>query len=154
MARDAQTIANSRSASPVKITRAASSSTCRCSRASAPTRARTPEDTNWLRIAGLYEALALVAPLPIVELNHAVAIGMAFGPAVGLELLDELRDEPTLKDYHLLPSTRGDLLARLGRDEEARAEFERAAQLTRNERERVPAQPGLRPLSEIRIRRP
>ncbi|SDI33020.1 RNA polymerase sigma factor, sigma-70 family [Actinokineospora alba] len=99
--------------------------------------ARTPEDTNWLRIAGLYEALALVAPSPIVELNHAVAIGMAFGPAVGLELLDELRDEPTLKDYHLLPSTRGDLLAKLGRTDEARAEFERAAGLTRNERERA-----------------
>lgn len=100
-------------------------------------RARVPEDTDWLRIAGLYEALALVAPSPIIELNHAVAIGLAFGPAVGLELLDELVDEPALKDYHLLPSARGDLLAKLGRDEEARAEFERAAGLTRNERERT-----------------
>ncbi|MBP2338927.1 RNA polymerase sigma factor [Saccharothrix coeruleofusca] len=100
-------------------------------------RARRPEDTDWTRIAGLYEALSLVAPSPIVELNHAVAIGMAFGPAVGLELVDELVDEPALKDYHLLPSVRGDLLAKLGRHEEAKAEFERAASLTRNERERA-----------------
>jgi RNA polymerase sigma factor (sigma-70 family) len=100
-------------------------------------RASVPEDTDWLRIAGLYEALALVAPSPIIELNHAVAIGMAFGPAVGLELLDELVDEPALKDYHLLPGARGDLLAKLGRHQEARTEFERAARLTRNERERT-----------------
>ncbi|QQQ75544.1 RNA polymerase sigma factor [Saccharothrix sp. 6-C] len=99
-------------------------------------RARVPEDTDWTRIAGLYERLSLVAPSPIVELNHAVAIGMAFGPAVGLELVDELVDEPALTGYHLLPSVRGDLLAKLGRHAEAREEFERAAGLTRNERER------------------
>lgn len=99
-------------------------------------RARVPEDTDWTRIAGLYERLSLVAPSPIVELNHAVAIGMAFGPAVGLELVDELVDEPALKGYHLLPSVRGDLLAKLGRHAEAREEFERAAGMTRNERER------------------
>ncbi|GAA1347001.1 RNA polymerase sigma factor [Saccharothrix algeriensis] len=100
-------------------------------------RARTPEDTDWTRIAGYYEALALIAPSPVVALNHAVAIGMAFGPAVGLELADELLDEPALKDYHLLPSVRGDLLAKLGRPAEARAEFERAAAMTRNARERA-----------------
>ncbi|ROP40358.1 RNA polymerase sigma factor [Saccharothrix texasensis] len=99
-------------------------------------RARAPEDTDWTRIAGLYERLSLVAPSPVVELNHAVAIGMAFGPAVGLELVDELVDEPVLTGYHLLPSVRGDLLAKLGRHAEAREEFERAAGLTRNERER------------------
>ena len=99
-------------------------------------RARVPEDTDWTRIAGLYEMLSLVAPSPIVELNHAVAIGMAFGPRVGLELVDELVDEPALKGYHLLPSVRGDLLVKLGRHAEARQEFERAAGLTRNERER------------------
>jgi RNA polymerase sigma factor (sigma-70 family) len=99
-------------------------------------RARVPEDTDWTRIAGLYEALALVTPSPVVALNHAVAIGMAFGPAVGLELVDELLEEPALKDYHLLPSVRGDLLVKLGRPAEARVEFERAAGLTRNERER------------------
>ncbi|QTR01700.1 RNA polymerase sigma factor [Saccharothrix algeriensis] len=100
-------------------------------------RARPPEDTDWTRIAGYYEALALIAPSPVVALNHAVAIGMAFGPAVGLELADELLDEPALKDYHLLPSVRGDLLAKLGRPAEARAEFERAAAMTRNARERA-----------------
>ncbi|WP_309113577.1 RNA polymerase sigma factor [Saccharothrix sp.] len=99
--------------------------------------ARTPEDTDWRRIAGLYEALALVAPSPIVALNHAVAIGFAFGPEVALELVDDLLDEPALKDYHLLPSVRGDLLFKLGRLAEAREEFERAAEMTRNERERT-----------------
>ncbi|NUT94477.1 MAG: RNA polymerase sigma factor [Saccharothrix sp.] len=99
--------------------------------------ARTPEDTDWRRIAGLYEALALVTPSPIVALNHAVAIGFAFGPEVALDLVDELVDEPALKDYHLLPSVRGDLLFKLGRMAEARAEFERAAGMTRNERERT-----------------
>ncbi|MBB5960333.1 RNA polymerase sigma factor (sigma-70 family) [Saccharothrix tamanrassetensis] len=100
-------------------------------------RARTPEETDWTRIVGYYEALSLVAPSPIVDLNHAVATSMAFGPAVALELVDELVDEPALKGYHLLPSVRGDLLARLGRAAEARAEFERAATMTRNERERT-----------------
>ncbi|MEU5696441.1 RNA polymerase sigma factor [Actinosynnema sp. NPDC020468] len=99
-------------------------------------RAVRPEDTDWTRIAGLYEALALVAPSPVVELNHAVAIGMAFGPSVGLELVDEIVAAGALEGYHLLPSVRGDLLAKLGRGEEARAEFELAASLTRNARER------------------
>jgi predicted RNA polymerase sigma factor len=99
-------------------------------------RALTPEATDWQRIAALYDALAELSPSPVVELNRAVALGMAFGPAVGLELVDALGDEPLLKDYHLLPGVRGDLLAKLGRLDEARAEFERAASLTRNERER------------------
>lgn len=99
-------------------------------------RARTAADTNWPRIAALYEALAQLAPSPIVELNRAVALSMAFGPAVGLELVDTLLSEPQLQGYHLLPSVRGDLLAKLGRKREARAEFKRAAELTRNARER------------------
>jgi RNA polymerase sigma-70 factor, ECF subfamily len=99
-------------------------------------RARTPAETDWQRIAALYEALAEILPSPVVELNRAVALGMAFGPAAGLELVDELTSEPSLKTYHLLPSVRGDLLAKLGRFDEARAEFERAASLTRNARER------------------
>ncbi|PSK91774.1 RNA polymerase ECF family sigma subunit [Murinocardiopsis flavida] len=100
-------------------------------------RANTPEDTDWVRIAALYAALVQRVPSPVVELNRAVALGMAFGPLVGLELVDSLTDEPTLKAYHLLPSVRGDLLAKLGRTGEARAEFERAASLTGNERERA-----------------
>jgi len=99
-------------------------------------RARTPEETDWPRIAALYDALAGVTPSPVVELNRAVAISMAFGPAAGLDLVDTLTEEPSLKAYHLLPSVRGELLVRLGRDAEARAEFARAASLTRNERER------------------
>jgi RNA polymerase sigma factor (sigma-70 family) len=99
-------------------------------------RAATAEDTDWSRIAALYDALAQLAPSPIVELNRAVAVGMAFGPAAGLELVDALGAEPTLKTYHLLPGVRGDLLAKLGRHAEARDEFERAASLTRNVRER------------------
>jgi len=99
-------------------------------------RARTPEETDWARIAALYDALARRAPSPVVELNRAVAHAMAYGPAAGLELADALRSEPALKAYHLLPSVRGDLLAKLGRFGEARAEFERAAALTRNARER------------------
>ena len=100
-------------------------------------RARTPEETDWARIAALYDALAQLAPSPIVELNRAVALGMAFGPAAGLEAVDALTSEPSLEAYHLLPSVRGDLLAKLGRFGEARAEFERAAFLTRNARERT-----------------
>lgn len=100
-------------------------------------RARTPEETDWVRIAALYDALAQLAPSPVVELNRAVALAMAYGPAAGLEIVDALTSEPSLKNYHLLPSVRGDLLARLGRFEEARAEFERAAALTRNVRERT-----------------
>ena len=88
-------------------------------------------------MVALYDALAQLVPSPIVELNRAVAVAMAFGPAAGLEIVDELSSEPSLKNYHLLPSVRGDLLARLGRFEEARAEFERAAALTRNARERT-----------------
>jgi RNA polymerase sigma-70 factor, ECF subfamily len=99
-------------------------------------RARTPEETDWTRIAALYDALAQIAPSPVVELNRAVAVSMAFGPAAGLELVDALTSEPSLKAYHLLPTVRGDLLAKLGRHAEARAEFERAASLTRNARER------------------
>jgi len=99
-------------------------------------RAHTPEETDWARIAALYDALAQLAPSPVVELNRAVALAMAFGPAAGLELVDTLISEPSLKSYHLLPSVRGDLLAKLGRFDEARAEFEHAAALTRNTRER------------------
>jgi predicted RNA polymerase sigma factor len=99
-------------------------------------RARTAEETDWERIASLYEALSEVTPSPVVELNRAVAIGMAFGPAAGLDLVDALISEPSLKSYHLLPSVRGDLLAKLGRHDEAHAEFKRAASLTRNTRER------------------
>ena len=99
-------------------------------------RAPTPEDTDWRRIAALYQALASIAPSPVVELNRAVAVGMAHGPQAGLDIVDTLVDEPTLKGYHLLPSVRGDLLTKLGRIDEARAEFERAAALTRNARER------------------
>jgi RNA polymerase sigma factor (sigma-70 family) len=99
-------------------------------------RARAPEETNWERIVALYDALAQLAPSPVVELNRAVAIGMAFGPEAGLELVDDLISEASLKSYYLLPSVRGDLLAKLGRNDEARAEFERSASLTHNARER------------------
>jgi RNA polymerase sigma factor (sigma-70 family) len=99
-------------------------------------RARTAEETDWQRIASLYQALAQVTPSPIVELNRAVALSMAFGPAAGLALVDTLTSEPSLAKYHLLPSVRGDFLRKLGRYEEARVELERAASLTRNARER------------------
>jgi RNA polymerase sigma factor (sigma-70 family) len=99
-------------------------------------RARTAAETDWARIAALYDALAELAPSPVVELNRAVAVGMAFGPEAGLEIVDRLLDEPALRSYHLLPAARADLLARLGRTREARAELERAASLTGNERER------------------
>ncbi|RXZ78538.1 RNA polymerase sigma factor [Paenibacillaceae bacterium] len=98
--------------------------------------APTAEETEWPRIAALYEALFRAAPSPIVELNRAVALSMAFGPAVGLQIIDILNTEPALKEYHLLPSVRGDLLVKLGRCAEAQTEFERAASMTRNERER------------------
>ena len=98
-------------------------------------RARTPEETDWERIVAFYDALVQLAPSPVVELNRAVALAMAYGPAAGLELVDELVSESSLKAYHLLPSVRGDLLVKLGRFEEARTEFERAAALTRNARE-------------------
>jgi len=99
-------------------------------------RARTPAETDWERIVALYDALAQIAPSPVVELNRGVAVAMAFGPAAGLDLVDALTAEPSLRGYHLLPSVRGDLLSKLGRFDEARAEFERAASLTRNTRER------------------
>lgn len=100
-------------------------------------RARTAEETDWTRIAALYDALAQLTPSPIVELNRGVAYTMAFGPGEGLAIVDPLRDEPALKNYPLLPSVRGDFLARLGRFAEARAEFERAAAMTANSRERT-----------------
>ena len=99
-------------------------------------RARTAEETDWTRITALYDALAQLMPSPVVELNRGVAYAMAFGPASGLEIVDPLREEPSLRDYHLLPAVRADFLAKLGRVEEARDELKRAAQLTRNTRER------------------
>ncbi len=100
-------------------------------------RARAAEETDWARIVGLYGELARLMPSPVVELNRAVAVSMASGLAAGLEIVDGLTEEPSLRAYHLLPSVRGDLLAKLGRLDEARQEFERAASLTRNERERA-----------------
>ncbi|MEP7347715.1 MAG: RNA polymerase sigma factor [Gemmatimonadaceae bacterium] len=100
-------------------------------------RARTPGETDWARIVALYDLLVQLTPSPVVELNRAVALSMALGPAAGLEVVDTLMSAPSLKDYHLLPSVRGDLLAKLGRWDEARLEFERAASLTRNARERA-----------------
>ncbi len=100
-------------------------------------RARLPEETDWARIAALYGTLGVLTPSPIVELNRAVAVGMAFGPGAGLALVDAIGADPSLRQYHLLPSVRGDLLAKLGRHPEARVEFERAALLTRNARERT-----------------
>ncbi|TNC28232.1 RNA polymerase sigma factor [Amycolatopsis alkalitolerans] len=99
-------------------------------------RAATAGDTDWIRIAALYEVLARLMPSPVVELNRAVAVSMAFGPGAGLALVDKLAGEPSMQQYHLLPSVRGDLLVKLDRPTEARAEFERAAELTRNTRER------------------
>jgi predicted RNA polymerase sigma factor len=99
--------------------------------------ARVPGDTDWVRISALYDALAQLLPSPVVELNRAVALGMAFGPATGLQAVDTLASEPSLQSYHFLPSVRGDLLAKLGRFDEARAEFERAASMTQNGRERT-----------------
>jgi predicted RNA polymerase sigma factor len=99
-------------------------------------RAFRADDTDWPRIAGLYQVLAEVMPSPVVELNRAVAVSMAYGPQAGLDLVDQLAAEPALRDYHLLPSVRGDLLRKLGRVTEARAEFERAASLAGNEPER------------------
>ncbi|CAM4238281.1 RNA polymerase sigma factor [Corallococcus exiguus] len=111
--------------------------TVQASIAACHARARTPEATDWPRIAALYAVLARLTPSPVVELNRSVALSMAFGPAVGLELVDQLVAEPSLKHYHLLPSVRGDLLQKLGRLKEARAEFERAASLTRNAKEQA-----------------
>jgi RNA polymerase sigma factor (sigma-70 family) len=100
-------------------------------------RAITAEETDWVRIAALYQALAALSASPVVEVNRAVAVGLAFGPEAGLEVLDAVAEDPALTGYHLLPSVRGDLLERAGRTEEARAEFRRAAELTANERERA-----------------
>ncbi len=100
-------------------------------------RARTADATDWGQIAALYDALAQLTPTPVIELNRAVALSMAFGPATGLEVVDTLVDEPTMQGYHLLPAVRGDLLDKLGRRAEARRDFERAASLTRNARERA-----------------
>ncbi|MBN8466306.1 RNA polymerase sigma factor [Corallococcus exiguus] len=111
--------------------------TVQASIAACHARARTPEETDWPRIAALYTVLARLTPSPVVELNRSVALSMAFGPAVGLELVDQLVAEPSLKHYHLLPSVRGDLLQKLGRLKEAKAEFERAASLTRNAKEQA-----------------
>jgi RNA polymerase sigma-70 factor, ECF subfamily len=99
-------------------------------------RAVSADDTNWAEIVTLYSELAVVAPSPVVELNRAVAVSMAHGPAAGLQLVDLLRHEPALREYHLLPSVRGDFLKKLGRLGEAREEFQRAASITRNARER------------------
>ena len=98
---------------------------------------RKAEETDWKRIAALYRVLAQISPSPIIELNRAVAVGMAFGPAEGLKIVEALQSEPSLRSYHLLPSVRGDFLMKLGRHAEAQAEFERAASLTGNERERA-----------------
>ncbi|WP_207004388.1 RNA polymerase sigma factor [Trinickia mobilis] len=99
--------------------------------------ARSAEETDWAQIVALYDALAQISPSPVVELNRAVALSMAFGPAAGLEIVDALTAEPTLANYHWLPSVRGDLLLKLGRMDEARAEFERAAAMTRNTKEQA-----------------
>jgi RNA polymerase sigma factor (sigma-70 family) len=111
--------------------------TLQASIAACHARARRAADTDWTRIAALYDALAQLTPSPVVELNRAVAVSMAFGPEAGLELVDALVAAGSLEDYHLLPSVRADLLARLGRTGEARSELERAASMTRNERERM-----------------
>ncbi|HEY0811238.1 MAG TPA: DUF6596 domain-containing protein, partial [Longimicrobiales bacterium] len=118
------------------LTRMLGSYTLQAAIAACHARAREAADTDWHRIAALYDALAQLTPSPVIELNRAVAVSMAFGPAAGLEIVDELLSESSLKGYHLLPSVRGDLLAKLGRNAEARAELERAASLTRNARER------------------
>lgn len=119
-----------------RLSKALGSYTLQAAIAACHARAHTPAETDWPRIATLYDALAQLTPSPIVELNRAVAVSMAFGPAEGLEVLDEIRANSALNDYHLLPSVRADFLAKLGRVEEARTELERAASLTRNTRER------------------
>jgi len=128
-------VVSRRSSAPPPLGGGRGSSFLQASIAACHARARTAGDTDWPRIAALYEVLTRIAPSPVVDLNRAVAYGMAFGPAAGLELVDALTSEPALARYHLLPSVRGDLLVKLGRFEEARAEFERAASLTRNARE-------------------
>ena len=119
-----------------KLTDARGRYTLQAAIAACHARAVTPEATDWMRIAALYDQLAAVERSPVVELNRAVAVGMAFGPQAGLDLVETLKRQPALENYHWLPSVRGDLLNKLGRHDEARAEFERAASLTRNTRER------------------
>ena len=119
-----------------KLGRARGAYTLQASIAACHARARVPEETDWARITSLYGALSALTPSPIVELNRAVAVAMARGPQAGLEMVDALQSEPSLQSYHLLPSVRGDLLMKVGRLDEARREFERAASLTRNARER------------------
>jgi predicted RNA polymerase sigma factor len=121
--------AESRSESPGPYTLQAAIAACHA-------RARTAGETDWARIAGYYADLARLMPSPVVELNRAVAVSMAFGAQAGLEIVENLLSEPSLRNYHLLPSVRGDLLSKLGRHDEARAEFERAASMTENLRER------------------
>ena len=128
--------ASRRSSAPGALGGAQGSYALQAAIAACHARARTPEETDWPRIAELYELLQQLTPSPVIELNRAVAVGMAFGPAAGLAIADALAAERSLQSYHLLPSVRGDLLAKLGRAAEARAEFERAAELTRNTRER------------------
>jgi predicted RNA polymerase sigma factor len=125
----AEAIGKARGQSPGPYTLQAAIAACHA-------RARTAEETDWAQIAGLYGKLAELTPSAVVELNRAVALAMLFGPAAGLQIVDALASEPSLKNYHLLPSVRGDLLEKLGRFEEAQAEFERAAALARNARER------------------
>jgi predicted RNA polymerase sigma factor len=115
---------------------AAGTYTLQAAIAACHSRARVPEDTDWVSIVAIYDALAQVAPSPVVELNRAVAVGMVFGPAQALRIVDAVADEPALSTYHLLPTVRGDLMEKLGRLADARAEFERALTLTQNTRER------------------
>jgi RNA polymerase sigma factor (sigma-70 family) len=133
--------AESLAASPGQYTLQAAIAACHA-------RAVTAEETDWSRIAGLYSQLAELMPSAVVELNRAVAVSMAYGPAAGLAVVDQLLSDPLMQDYHLLPSVRGDFLARLGRREEARAEFERAAALTRNARERTMLEARARALAD------
>jgi len=118
------------------LSRPLGSHTLQAAIAACHARARTGDETDWKRIVALYDALVEITQSPVVELNRAVAVSMAFGPAAGLELVDAIADEPALRTYHLLPSVRGDLLAKLGRSEDARKDFERAAALAQNARER------------------
>jgi len=119
-----------------KMSRALGPYTLQAANAACHARARSVEETDWPRIVALYDGLAALTGSPVVELNRAVAVTMAFGPQAGLELVESLADEPALRGYHLLPSVRGDLLVRLGRPDEAREEFMRAAHLCTNDRER------------------
>ena len=119
-----------------ETSRALGPNTMQAANAASHAPARSIEETDWPRIVALYDGLAALTGSPVVELNRAVAVTMAFGPEAGLELVDSLADEPALRGYHLLPGVRGDALARLGRLTEARVEFERAADLCENQRER------------------